>query len=70
MMKYGISEYRAWKSPSNGCGPWWNSGASHMNKVFPGKFFDRPGLISLLDIISMFNNNSRTALQGAFRRVV
>jgi RNA-directed DNA polymerase len=70
MMKYGMSEVRAWKSATNGRGPWWNSGASHMNQAFPKKFFDRLGLVSLLDTILMFNNNSRTAVYGTVRTVV
>ncbi|HKX26956.1 MAG TPA: group II intron reverse transcriptase/maturase, partial [Blastocatellia bacterium] len=40
---------RAWKSSGNGQGPWWNAGASHMNEAFPKSFFDRQGLVSLLD---------------------
>lgn len=51
MMKYGIAEARAWKSASNDRGPWWNSGASHMNQAIPKKLFDRLGLVSLLDTI-------------------
>jgi len=70
MMKYGISESRAWKSASNGRGPWWNSEASHMNQAFPKKFFDRLGLVSLLDTILMFRNNLRTAVYGTVRTVV
>jgi len=70
MMKYGISEARAWKSASNGRGPWWNSGASHMNQAFPKKFFDRLGLVSLLDTILKFRNNLRTAVYGTVRTVV
>ena len=70
MMKCGISEERAWKSASNGRGPWWNSGASHMNEAFPKKFFDRLGLVSLLDTIVKFKHNSRTAVYGTVRTVV
>jgi len=70
MMKYGIPEARAWKSASNGRGPWWNSGASHMNQAFPKKFFDRLGLVSLLDTILVFNINLRTAVYGTVRTVV
>jgi len=70
MMKYGISEARAWKSASNGRGPWWNSGASHMNQAFPKKFFDRLGLVSLLDTILKFRNNLRTAVYGTVCTVV
>ncbi|MBN3759127.1 group II intron reverse transcriptase/maturase, partial [Paraburkholderia sp. Tr-20389] len=40
---------RAWKSASNGRGPWWNAGASHMNAAYPKSFFDVSGLVSLLD---------------------
>ncbi len=49
LMKQGISEVRAWKSATNGRGPWWNAGASHMNEAFPKKYFDTLGLVSLLD---------------------
>ena len=69
MMKYGIAKDRAWKSASNGRGPWWNSGASHMNQAFPKKFFDQLGLISLLDTILKFKN-SRTAVYGTVCTVV
>ena len=44
-----LTEDRAWRSARNGQGPWWNSGASHMNTAFPKRFFDALGLISLLD---------------------
>lgn len=44
-----LPEDRAWRSARNGQGPWWNSGASHMNAAFPKRFFDALGLISLLD---------------------
>jgi RNA-directed DNA polymerase len=70
MMKCGISKERAWKSASNGRGPWWNSGASHMNEAFPKKFFDRLGLVSLLNTIVKFKHNSRTAVYGTVRTVV
>jgi len=48
LMKCGLGEERAWKSATNGRGPWWNSGTSHMNQCFPKSFFDRLGLVSLL----------------------
>ncbi|MBU1193868.1 MAG: group II intron reverse transcriptase/maturase [Proteobacteria bacterium] len=70
MRKNGISEKRAWKSATNGRGPWWNSRASHMNQAFPKKVFDRLGLVSLLDTILTFNNNLRTAVYGTVRTVV
>jgi RNA-directed DNA polymerase len=49
LMKRGLPEERAWVSATNGRGPWWNAGASHMNQAFPKRFFDRQGLVSLLD---------------------
>jgi RNA-directed DNA polymerase len=45
----GLDATRAWKSASNGRGPWWNVGASHMNAAYPKRFFDAMGLVSLLD---------------------
>ena len=49
LMKAGLKEERAFCSAFNQRGPWWNSGASHMNQAFPKSFFDRLGLVSLLD---------------------
>ena len=48
LMRLGLSEGRAWKSATNGHGPWWNSGASHLNQALPKKFFDHLGLVSLM----------------------
>ena len=48
LMRLGLSEVRACTSASNGRGPWWNSGASHLNQALPKKFFDRLGLVSLM----------------------
>ena len=58
LMKKGLSEKRAWESAVNGRGPWRNSGASHMNQAFTKKFFDRLGLVSLLDSVLKFQFNS------------
>jgi RNA-directed DNA polymerase len=58
LMKRGLGERRAWESAANGRGPWWNSGASHMNQAFPKKFFDQLGLVSLLDSVLKFQCNS------------
>ena len=49
LMRLGISEVRAWMSATNGRGPWWNSGASHLNHAIPKRLFDRLGLVSLMD---------------------
>ena len=47
LVRRGLDAKRAWKSASNGRGPWWNSGASHMNQAFPRHFFEKQGLVSL-----------------------
>ncbi len=51
LMKAGLTEERAFRSAFNQRGSWWNSGASHMNQAFPKSFFDRLGLVSLLDTV-------------------
>ncbi|BCF95226.1 group II intron reverse transcriptase/maturase [Paraburkholderia largidicola] len=49
LRRQGLPEDRAWRSAHNGQGPWWNAGASHMGTAFPKRFFDRQGLVSMLD---------------------
>lgn len=49
LMQRGLKEAQAWESATNGRGPWWNAGASHMHAAFPKSYFDRCGLLSLLD---------------------
>ena len=44
----GLDAERAHHSASNGQGPWWNAGASHMNQALPAKYFTAKGLVSLL----------------------
>ena len=51
LIKAGLTEDRAWRSVSNQRGPWWNSGASHMNHAFRKAYFDRLGLVSLQDTL-------------------
>ena len=58
LMKRGLTEERAWKSACNGRGPWWNSGASHMNDAFRNDFFRRLGLVSLQQELSRLQNLS------------
>jgi len=48
LMRRGLDEHRASQSAYNGRGPWWNSGASHMNAAIPRRYFDTCGLVSLL----------------------
>lgn len=58
LQKRGLAQERAWKSSTNGRGPWWNAGASHMNEAFPKSYFDKLGLLSLLtthrDLLSSY----------------
>ena len=49
LMRRGLSEATAWRSATNGRGPWWNAGATHMNKAVPKSYFDKLGLVSLMD---------------------
>ena len=49
LMKAGLGEENAVQSAFNGRGSWWNSGARHMNFAFRKKYFEKLGLISLLD---------------------
>ena len=48
LMRLGIPEATAWRSAKNGRGPWWNSGAAHMQKALRKVFFDKLGLVSLM----------------------
>mgnify|MGYP001306855566 CR=1 FL=1 len=48
LMQRALSEERARKSAGNGRGPWWNSGAPHMNEAFDRSYFTKLGLFSLL----------------------
>lgn len=54
----GISEARAWRSVLNKRGPWWNSGASHMNQAFDASYFTKLGLPSLLDQFYRFQHST------------
>jgi len=49
LMRLGLPEETAWRSATNGRGPWWNAGAAHMHKTVRKSFFDSLGLVSLMD---------------------
>jgi RNA-directed DNA polymerase len=51
LMKLGLPEKRAIRSAFNRRGPWFNAGASHMNKALPKRYFDQLGLISMLQTL-------------------
>ena len=57
LMGRGLPEERAWRSAANGRGPWWNSGASHMNAGYPKGYFDAQGLVSLLSRLRRLQGN-------------
>ena len=48
LMRRGVDEARAWTSATNGHGPWWNAGASHMNQAIPTRYLHQMGLKSLI----------------------
>ncbi len=54
LIQAGLAEERAVMSAFNRRGSWWNSGASHMNDAFRKKFFDKLGLVSMLDELYKF----------------
>jgi len=71
LMKQGIEEGRAARSAFNQRGPWYNSGAWHMNIAFPKKFFDCMKLVSLLDTLRFVKISTQgTAVYGTVRTVV
>ncbi len=49
LIRAGLSENRSWQSVTNQRGAWWNAGASHMNQAFRKGWFDKMGLVSLLE---------------------
>jgi len=49
LIQRGLREAQAWESATNRRGPWWNAGAAHMHAAFPKSYFDRCGLLSLLE---------------------
>jgi RNA-directed DNA polymerase len=50
-IKAGFSRSHAWDCALNRRGPWWNSGAQHMNFVLPTAFFVKLELVTLLTLI-------------------
>ena len=58
LMRLGLSEATAAKSAYNGRGPWWNSGASHMNRALPKKYFDQLGVVILQERVRFLEKTS------------
>ena len=70
LLQRGLDKARSVLSAYNGRGPWWNSGASHMNQAFPKRYFDGHGLISFLDEFQSTRHSTRTAVYRTVRTVV
>jgi len=49
LKRRGLAEETACISSYNGRGPWWNAGASHMNRAVPTRHLRQHGLVSLLE---------------------
>jgi len=49
LIRRGLTPQRAWISATNGRGPWWNAGASHMNQAVPTRVLSQLGLVCLID---------------------
>jgi RNA-directed DNA polymerase len=49
LVKLGVGRFHARQMASNRRGPWCNSKSPHMNEACPSAYFDRMGLISLMD---------------------
>jgi RNA-directed DNA polymerase len=48
LMQLGVERYRAYRSATNGRGPWWNAGAPHMHAAVPARWLHHQGLVSCL----------------------
>jgi len=51
LIRRGLTPERAWASATNGRGPWWNAGASHMHQAVPTRVLSQLGLVSLVQAI-------------------
>jgi len=49
LVRRGVGRQKAATGSSNGYGPWWNAGASHMNLALPTSALRKLGLLSLLE---------------------
>ena len=54
LMKAGLDRTRAKISAYNQHGAWWNAGASHMNQAYRKRWFEKLGLVSLLECHQQF----------------
>src|SRR5690606_21758793 len=49
LVALGLDPERAQVSSWSGRGAWWNAGASHLNQALPKAYFDRLGLVAIVD---------------------
>lgn len=56
LQRRGLTHDHAVICAGNGRGPWWNAGASHMNRAVPKTYQHKLGLVSLLDEIRRLVN--------------
>ncbi|AYD46365.1 group II intron reverse transcriptase/maturase [Arachidicoccus soli] len=61
LRKGGLSEEHAVRSAFNQRGPWFNSGASHMNLAFPKKYFDELRLFSFVDAYKVYTASQESS---------
>lgn len=54
----GLDEGCASRSAYNGRGPWWNSGATHMNQALRTSYFDTYGLFTLANHMIVLHSKS------------
>ncbi|WP_256010474.1 group II intron reverse transcriptase/maturase [Desertivirga xinjiangensis] len=72
LMERGLPEQRAVDSAFNGRGPWWNSGASHMNAAYGRSYFKSLKLVELKAKVLFYQKSliNGTAVCGTARTVV
>jgi len=70
LRRRGVEAVRAVYSATNGHGPWWNAGASHMNHAIPTRWLHQQGLLSLTEEQRRYAATFRTAGYGPVRPVV
>ena len=56
LMRGGLDREWARISTRNRKGPWWNSGSKQMNYALPKKYFDKLGLVSMLNELEKFQS--------------
>jgi RNA-directed DNA polymerase len=58
LSRRGLPWQRAWTSATNGRGPWWNAGASHMHQAVTTRQLRQLGLVSLLETVQRLSRSN------------